>query len=127
VKEDCLTRLGEMGVQVEAGRIAFQPLLVTQTEFLSQGADFVSFDVQGHPHRLALDPGSLAFTLCQVPMVAHRAGMPRILVTRWDGSSQLISSLTLDRETSAAIFDRTGAIRRLDVYFGLDDDEEGVC
>ena len=51
--------------------------------------------------------------------MVHRAGPARVELTLSDGSSQKVDGLALDAETSAAIFERTGRIRRVDVFFGL--------
>ncbi len=119
VKEDCLTRLSEMGVQIAGGRLAFRPRLVAETEFLPGPATFHYVDVHGEAGSLPLDAECLAFTFCQVPVVAHRGGCPRILITHRDGTAQEVRSLELDEITSASIFERTGAIRSLEVFLGL--------
>jgi len=112
VKEDIISRLGEMGVVVEAGRLSFRAHLVNRDEFLTAPRTFPFYD-------LALDPGTLAFTVCQVPVVAHQSGPPRIEITRADGARSTVEGLDLDAETSAAVFERTEAVRRLDVFFAL--------
>ena len=112
VKEDLISRLGEMGVAVEGGRLSFRAHLVNRDEFLKEAGTFSFYD-------LALEPGTLAFTICQVPVVAHQAGPPRVEVSGADGSRRTVDGLDLDTETSAAVFERTGAVRRLDVFFAL--------
>jgi hypothetical protein len=62
----------------------------------------------------------MAFTTCQVPVIAHRSGPQKIEITRHDGSRHTIDALCLDEQTSAAIFERTGAVRRLDVFYGFE-------
>ena len=62
----------------------------------------------------------MAFTTCQTAVVAHRSGPQRIEITRGDGSRDTVEGLDLDAGTSAAIFERTGAVRRLDVFFGFE-------
>jgi len=119
VKEDCLTRLSEMGIQVAGGRLSFRPRLVAENEFLREPGTFHFVDVLGEAGSLRLAAGCLAFTFCQVPVVAHQAGHPRILITRRDGTAQEIQGLDLDEITSASIFERTGTIRSLEVFFGL--------
>jgi hypothetical protein len=116
VKEDLITRLGEMGVAVEDGRLAFHAHLVVRDEFLGEARTLRLFDVDGEECTLQLEPGTLAFTICQVPVVAHRSGPPRIEITSADGSRGTADGLSLDAETSAAIFERRGTVRRLDVY-----------
>jgi hypothetical protein len=112
VKEDLISRLGEMGVAVEDGRISFRPHLLSRSEFLKEARTFPFYGID-------LDPGTLAFTVCQVLVVAHESGPARVEITQADGSRQTVEGLDLDAETSAAVFERTGAVRRLDVFFAL--------
>jgi hypothetical protein len=62
----------------------------------------------------------MAFTTCQTPVVAHRAGTQRIEVTRAGGARETVEGLDLDAATSAAIFERSGQVERLDVFFGFE-------
>jgi hypothetical protein len=119
VKEDLISRLGEMGVAVEDGRLCFRPFLVSGEEFLGETRKFHFYDLDGEPCCLDLEPGTMAFTICQVPVVAHRSGSRRIELTGAGGSRNTVETLSLDAETSAALFERTGAVRRLDVFFDL--------
>jgi hypothetical protein len=120
VKEDLITRLGEMGVGVDGGQLRFRRHLVSRGEFLTRGSTFHYYDVDGRERTLDLDPGSMAFTTCQTPVVAHQSGPPHIEITRGDGSTEIVEGLDLDSLISAAIFERTGAIRRLDVFYGFE-------
>lgn len=120
VKEDCLTRLSEMGIRILGGRLTFRPQLVADSEFLREPDTFRFMNVQGEAASIALTAGSLAFTFCQVPVVAHRGGGPRILITRRDGTIQEAFGLELDESASASIFERSGDIRALEVFLGLD-------
>jgi hypothetical protein len=119
VKEDFIARMGEMGVYVENGELAFVPQLICRTEFLAESKTFHYWDVKGNPKTINLERGTVAFTYCQVPVVAHRSGPRRIQATFADGISQLVDGLKLDAATSAAVFDRSGTIQRLDVFYGL--------
>jgi hypothetical protein len=125
VKEDLIVRLGEMGVRVEEGRLIFQPQLATHAEFLSQARTFRFIDVDDQEASLHLEIGTLAFTTCQVPVVAHRAGPPRIEVTGREGPSRVVAGLALDPATSGAIFERTGEVRRLDIHWGFAEGDAG--
>jgi hypothetical protein len=119
VKEDLITRLGEMGVAVEEGQIRFRRHLVSREEFLPAASVFHFYDLEGQERSLDLEPGTMAFTTCQTPVVAHRAGPPRIEITGTGASRQTVAGLDLDAATSAEIFERTGSVRRLDVFFGF--------
>jgi hypothetical protein len=120
VKEDLISRLGEMGVAVEGGRLGFRTHLVSRGEFLAEARTFRFYDLAGRERSLDLEPGTLAFTTCQVPVVAHQSGPPRIEITLAGGSRRTVEGLSLDTETSAAVFERTGEVRLLDVFFGFD-------
>jgi len=122
VKEDLISRLGEMGVAVGEGRLRFHRHLVRRSELLREARQFHFYDLDGQQRSLDLDPGTMAFTTCQLPMVAHRAGPRRIEITRADGSHRRVEALELDAITSAAVFERTGSVSRLDIYFGFEDD-----
>jgi hypothetical protein len=119
VKEDFIARVGEMGVKVESGEISFVSQLITSDEFVEEASTFNYRDLQGKAQELQLDPGMLAFTYCQTPVVAHRAGPRQIVVTLADGSIRTLSGCKLDRGLSGEIFGRTGAVRRVDVYLAL--------
>jgi hypothetical protein len=117
VKEDLISRLGEMGVAVADGKLCFHRQLVSRDEFLTESRLFHFYDLNGQQCSLKLDSGSMAFTTCQIPVVAHQSGPRRIDITRANSSCSTVHALELDAATSAAIFERTGAIRRIDVFF----------
>jgi hypothetical protein len=118
VKEDIIARFLELGVTVEGGRLGFGPHLLDRAEFVGAPGVFHFYDVDGEERTIALEQGALAFTVCQVPVVAHIAGPARLEVTRADGSVDAAHGLVLDFATSAAVFERSGAVRRLDLFFG---------
>jgi hypothetical protein len=108
-----------MGASVDAGRLVVRADLLRAGELLEAGRAFEYVDLDGRPQKIELAKGSLAFTTCQVPVVVHRAGPPHVELRLSDGSSQKVDGLELDAETSAAIFERTGRIQRVDLFFGL--------
>ena len=116
VKEETITRQGELGVLVRKGCISFRPLLLRKSEFLREPAVFATFNVRSEPIAISLEPGTLGFTYCQVPVVYHLGGEPRIALTMLDDSTVAVTSDSLSRETSAAIFRRTGGVARIDAW-----------
>jgi len=121
VKEDLIARIGEMGLAIAGGRLRFRPDLVRRQEFLASPRPFAYHDVHGVRHTIDLPAGALGFTLCQVPIVLHAAGPAAVSVLRTDGACQSLAGLDLDAATSAAVFDRDGAVARLDVHLDLPD------
>ncbi len=116
VKEEILTRFGEFGVQVEAGALRFAPVLLEAREFLAAPAPFEHFDVAGCARTLDLPADSLAFTLCQVPVVYRRtSGGAGIEVVLADGTTHAQPGNSLDAALSAEVFARNGKIASITV------------
>lgn len=118
VKEEVLTRLGELGLRVEDGRVVFRPVLLRAEEWTSAPATFRHLDVSGATQHVELPAGSLAFTFCQVPVVYRRAGVgapTTVTVERADGSTTTLPDAALDAGLSAEVFRRTGAVVRITV------------
>lgn len=114
VKEDILARFAELGVQVEAGCLVFQPSLFDRDEVLSQPAQMHYVDVRGVEQRITIPAGAYAFTLCQVPVVCHGSDEDRLDIAYLGGGSRQIAGHRLDAETSQALFARAGTIERID-------------
>jgi hypothetical protein len=118
VKEEILTRLGELGVEVEDGMLHLRPRLLRADEFHARPAVFDHVGLDGRPRTLELETGTLAFTLCQVPVIyALTSGEPRIRVDHEDGASSEWAGDALDRTLTARILGRRGGIAciRVDV------------
>ena len=72
-KEGIIARLGGLVVAVEDDRIVFDPVLVRRDDFRSRESEFSYRDAKGQSHRIPLSPGTLAFTVTEVLVVAHSA------------------------------------------------------
>ncbi len=120
VKEEILTRFGELGLRVSDGRVNFRPALLRAREFIRGPRTFQYVDVVGNCQEIPLPPSSLAFMWCQVPIVytLDDAGSAGITVSRTDGVDERLSGLALSAETSAELFTRRGRIRMLSIVFG---------
>ncbi|MBT8149715.1 MAG: hypothetical protein KJO24_07285, partial [Gammaproteobacteria bacterium] len=115
VKEEIITRLVELGVVVEQGRITFTPVLLRKSEFLARPAKLEYFDIDGRQQTLTLAQGQLGFTYCQVPVVYSIAKQTRITLTLADGKHVEIDGNAIDADTSMLIFDKKQAVARIDV------------
>ena len=115
VKEEILTRWGELGVRVEAGSLHFRPRLLRSEELLQAAEAFAYRDVRGEERAIPLEPGSLGFTYCQVPVVYRRTGVPGIVLHLSGGEVLPVEGVRLDPAHSAEIFRRSGAITRIEV------------
>jgi hypothetical protein len=115
VKEQILSRLGELGVEIAGGRLGFRPRLLHAAEFAAEALDFDWLDVSGVERRIQLPTGSLAFTLCQVAVCYRLGDAPSIELELADGRTEVVPGAELSGEASRAIFERTGAYSRLTV------------
>ena len=113
VKEEVLTRLGELGVSVRNGVLYFAPTPLISEEFLHADSKFTYIDIAGNQKTLSLSPGSLAFTVCQTPVVYVRGDSPKIDVTSKEGHTTTMSGKYLDVMTTQHIFDRDGQVEML--------------
>jgi len=115
VKEEILTRFGELGIRVGDGRVRFQPTLLRVREFLREPREFRYLDVDGTWQVLEVPAGGLAFTWCQVPVVYRLAAeqVPGLTLILSDGETRHYPDANLAADESAWLFRRSGRIRRL--------------
>jgi hypothetical protein len=100
VKEDFISRFGELGVWVNDGTITFKPVLLRKSEF-----------IDGH---------SLQFTYCALPITYKIGDNESIEVNYSDGKKETIRGLFLNQQISADIFSRNGKIANIVVSFRAD-------
>jgi hypothetical protein len=117
VKEEVLSRFGELGVRVAGGEVRFEPRLLRAREFSPEARRFRFLDVDGQWRELTVPASGLAFTWCQVPIVyrLRSEGRPALEITRQDGSVLALPQSSLPAELSAELFRRSGRIRSISV------------
>lgn len=123
VKEEILTRFGELGVHIADGRIAFRPRYLQADEFTRAPGEFRYIDASGNDATLPLPARSIAFTFCGVPVVYRTSSAPRRLrVTRTNGEPRVVVLETgeFDRSLSRELFARSGQIQKIEVELGPD-------
>ncbi len=122
VKEEILTRFGELGIRVRDGAISIQPALLRTREFLSDERSYRYLDVDNDWRDLELPASSLAFTWCQVPVVYVLDGTAgsELVVALDDGTELSFANLALPADISAELFRRSGRIRKITVTFAAD-------
>lgn len=113
VKEEILTRFGELGLFVDAGSITFHPNPLCINEMTAFSSVFRYIDISGTKREIKLSPGSLAFTFCQVPVVYYSNTESNIEIFFSDGSRSKISGNALGLEISQHLFNRNGLIDHL--------------
>lgn len=115
VKEEILTRMGELGVHVRNGEIHFEPRLLKMSEFFTEPHVFEYFGIDGSAHTWEIGSETLAFTLCQVPVCYELATETSITVEMRDGGSEEFHRSFLAAGLSSSLFRREDVIRRLRV------------
>ncbi len=115
VKEDILSRFGELGIQVNDGEIRFAPVLLQKQEFLKNEELFRYLAIDTSSKEILLKKNSLCFTYCQVPIIYQLGDKEQIEVVFNQGDSQYINALGLGKEFSTMLFQRTGQIDCINV------------
>ena len=115
VKEDILSRFGELGVFVKKGKLQFNPRLLRKQEFFKSSKTFTYFDVNNELKEIELEKESLCFTYCQIPIIYQLSNTSGIDVMMSNGSSIQVNDLHLDNELSNKVFTRSGEIIQLKI------------
>ena len=116
VKEDLLSRAGEVGVKVKEGILCFEPELLRSEEFLDHAKVFYFINIHQEKSEILLVPKSLAFTVCQVPVVYQKSDENVIEVHAKDGSVTHLKGKQLDSKISQAVFSRSGEFEKIVVF-----------
>jgi hypothetical protein len=115
VKETILARQAELGLTVVDGQLVFDRWLLDPQELLPAPVVFTYLDVGGKTQQIKLTAGSLAYTVCQTPVVVSIADKPGLTIQFSDGTQKHIQGNNLDEENSRHIFLRDGTIKVLHV------------
>ncbi|MEO0895303.1 MAG: hypothetical protein AAFY71_02710 [Bacteroidota bacterium] len=115
VKEDILSRMGELGVLVDKGQIHFNPIFLRKEEFLTESGSFQYFSEEGKEKSLPLAANSLAFTYCQTPVIYQIGADSHITLHHVGGETSMLNGYSLSPEESASIFNREGKYEYVEV------------
>ncbi|WP_420573711.1 hypothetical protein [Kordia sp.] len=116
VKEDILSRFGELGVFVEEGKLFFDPCMLRKDEFLLKNNTFKYINIAKEAKEILVSKGSLCFTYCQVPVIYTITEKEALNVHFSNGSTATFNNLTLDAETSQKVFNRAGDVVQINVH-----------
>ncbi|TVR14341.1 MAG: hypothetical protein EA391_12865 [Balneolaceae bacterium] len=115
VKEDILTSLFELGLNVENGVLGFEPLLLRKSEFRSSADHLQFIHTDQTPESVQVPADSLCFSICQIPVLYSIGEREQIEIEFKNGKTEQFEGLRFDLETSARIFQRTGEIKKISV------------
>ncbi len=100
VKEEVLTRWGELGVDIVDGEAQFKPSILMEKEFNAEG--------------------KLSFSWCAAKVVYHLSDSKRIAFTTAGGTTESAGS-SLTREQTSALFARNGSVKLIEVWISRAD------
>ncbi|MEL6795596.1 MAG: hypothetical protein AAFO89_02125, partial [Planctomycetota bacterium] len=103
VKEGVLARAAEVGVRLSVGTIRFDATLLDDAELLTSPSRFPGTDIE-------LPVGSIASTVCGVPVVVSIGDVDEIVVEFADGGREKINGPELPASIAAAVFERRGSV-----------------
>lgn len=116
VKEDLLVRIGEAGFSMAGGCLSIRPRLLPDADYLVASESILLVDVPGRERLVEVPEGAVCVTCCQVPVLIHRHGGPRLEVVHADGTVERTSGVRLDEATTRAILGRTGTVAEVRVW-----------
>jgi hypothetical protein len=117
VKEEVLSRFGELGIRISDGLVTFQPSLLRAREFVEAPRTTGFVDVNNNWQTVSIPLSGLAFTWCQVPIIytLNKQNKSGITLRLNDGEERHLSQLSLPAEESRELFQRTGRIQKIHV------------
>ncbi|WP_336689868.1 MULTISPECIES: hypothetical protein [unclassified Chryseobacterium] len=115
VKEDLLSRFGELGIAIKDGQLQFKPDLLRKEEFLTEEKIIEYFDVQSNASSLKVPKNALFFTKCEVPVIYEISETESVEIFNEQCEAKIENSLTINQEDSENIFKRNGKISLIKV------------
>ena len=115
VKEEIITRFGELGCFVEDGCIVFDTSLLPKSEFLKTEKAFSYFDTSKQKCQIRISQNQLAYTFCQVPVIYTLSKLnSSVTIYLKDETKVTIKGNTIDKENSKFIFERAGKVKKIE-------------
>jgi hypothetical protein len=108
--------MGELGVKMKDGQYIFVPSLLSNTEFLTSEASARFILPDGSVVPISLEKNSLAFTVCQVPVVYKIAAESSIEVCLANGTQVKLTGSVVNKELTDKIIHRTDEVVQLNVF-----------
>ena len=116
VKEDLLSRFGELGIQIDKGIICFNPEILKNEEFLNKTQIFNYINLDKKSSSIKLEKNSLGFTYCQVPIIYQKSTASKITVYLNNGKSIEFNGKKLNDKISSKVFKRTDEVNKIVVF-----------
>lgn len=119
VKEDVISRMGELGIVVSDGKIHFNTSLMNESELLGGRETFRYYNIANQEKEMSLDVDQFAFTFCKIPVIYTMSDQNEILVSFVNGEQKKFNSNVLDKLTSRSVFERRGEIEKIELLVAI--------
>lgn len=116
VKEDIISRFGELGILVNKGKLCFNPILLKRNQFNTTGKQVEYVNTKGEKQTITLGDNSLFFTYCQVPIIYVLNEKEGIEITKEDGTNSKTESTMLNEIDSKSVFQQIGEVKMIKVF-----------
>lgn len=119
VKEDLITRWGELGLIIRDGKVHFSPSLFKSSWLLNKSQVYYYYDLNGKKQSLMVCEDMFAYTFCQVPVIYILSDQTKIYLHFNDGSEEEIYDNKISESISQSIFRREDKINKIEVMLRL--------
>ncbi len=115
VKEDLISRMGELGVRINQGEIVFDNRLINHKEFTEKEIVFDYINAGGEKQQLTLKEKQLGFTFCQIPVVYILTDHVKVVISLKNGKTVRVNGNRIDQRISNSIFSRNDEVDLIEV------------
>jgi hypothetical protein len=115
VKEDIISRMGELGILVKNGEIVFDTSLLNPQEILDHESLFEYYDVNGAKQQIALKNRQLGYTFCKVPVVYNWEEKSQVKIVFRNGETKVFYNALINSSISTLLFNRKGEVERIEL------------
>jgi len=119
VKEDVINRWAVLGVQVKAGEIHINPIILNSDELLEKDEKLNYVDVDGNRNHRMIHSDEMAFTYCGTLFTYKRSADSSMKITHESGEEIETRDLVINAELSAEIFARSGKVKEVYVCYPI--------
>ena len=114
VKEELITRMGELGCHVQNGCLVFNISLLKNSEFLTKENTFTYVDIEQTVQSTIIDKNQLGFTYCQVPIVYSLCDQDwKQSILFKNNTTKEYDGNIVKQTISSDIFSRSGEIKKI--------------
>lgn len=115
VKEEILTRFGELGAWMRKGQLTFDPGLLREQELTTAPSRWTYFDHDGALQTIDVPARAVAYTLAQVPVVLTVGAKAPSITVETTAEIIRVDGLVLDAALTARVMARDRSVRAVHV------------